>query len=115
VTVEISTQMRRRIRERWEELRPRLTWQARRTCPNPTLTLRAWLETHERRIEMLLLSGVKLRKIRQYNYDDPSHEFEHFITLLNKAVRNLRHRPLHAAPKGLAKFLEPEHTTQGEM
>lgn len=100
----MTPQMQRRIRERWEEIFPILTLEARRVSGMPVLLLGQWKEIHAQRVEMLLLRGVRLRKIREHSWDDPTYTPELFARKLRLAVDNLRKRNRTVPAKGLAKF-----------
>lgn len=115
----MTGQMERRIRERWDELRPMLVIYYRRESVDPTLRLVQLQELHSARVERLLKVGVRLRKIRKWNWDDPLRGDREFDECFRMAVANLKKRN-RRPPVGLAKFTQNHvpsnrtRTTQGD-
>jgi hypothetical protein len=101
----LSKQMQRRIRERFEELRPSLLADARRYATYPAQMMILWQIQHTERVESLLCRGVRLRKIRTWGWDDPRHSAEFFAIIVEKAVTNLKKRRKSIPPRGFAKLV----------
>lgn len=99
----MTKQMERRIRERWEELRPALVIRARQEAFHPMKCVEEWQALHQSRVVTLLRRGVRLRKIRTHGWDDPLISEVVFCDILYTAVNNLRKRT-RRPPHGLAKF-----------
>jgi hypothetical protein len=114
----LSSQMERRVRERWDEICPLLLLHARCHAVNPLLQIMEWKALHAQRVEILLGRGVRLRKIRHWQWDDPRINEQAFGIILDKAIGNLTKRRKTIPPAGLAKFTRKRvpstRTTQGD-